>query len=126
MWLCVFLFCDKEKGAEHFMWNLPQKFRNFGSESQKSQLYFRNFRDFRISDRKHKVFYIRTEKSAQKGSFLAGCPQARPAKSFGQALQFLEKKKKQAFWHGHAARTSTKRLPSEKLRADSSFPESSR
>ena len=30
--------------------------------------------------------------------------------------------KKQAFWHGHAARTSTKKLRSEKLRADFSFP----
>ena len=29
---------------------------------------------------------------------------------------------KQAFWHGHAARTSTKKLWSEKLRADFSFP----
>ena len=28
---------------------------------------------------------------------------------------------KQAFWHGHAARTSTKKLRSEKLRADFSF-----
>ena len=30
--------------------------------------------------------------------------------------------KKQAFWHGHAAWTSTKKLQSEKLRADFSFP----
>ena len=29
---------------------------------------------------------------------------------------------KQAFWHGHAARTSTKKLRSEKLRADFSYP----
>ena len=29
---------------------------------------------------------------------------------------------KQAFWHGHAARTSTKKLRSEKLRADFLFP----
>ena len=30
--------------------------------------------------------------------------------------------KKQAFWHRHPARTSTKKLRSEKLRADFSFP----
>ena len=38
---------------------------------------------------------------------------------FGQDLQILEK---EAFWHRHPARTSTKKLRSEKLRADFSFP----
>ena len=35
-------------------------------------------------------------------------------------LQILEKK--QAFWHGHVARTSTKTFRAEKLRADFPFP----
>ena len=62
---------------------------------------------------------FRNEKSAQRPKFSAGRPCGHPAKNFGQALQILEK---QAFWHGHAARTSTKKLRSEKLRADFSFP----
>ena len=57
----------------------------------------------------------RNEKSAQRPKFSAGRPCGHPAKNFGQALQILEK---QAFRHGHAAPTSTKKLRSEKLRAD--------
>ena len=57
-------------------------------------------------------------KSAQRPKFSAGRPCGHPAKNFGQALQILGK---QAFWYGHAARTSTKKLRSEKLRADFSF-----
>ena len=63
--------------------------------------------------------FIRNEKSAQRPKFSAGRPCGHPAKNFGQALQILEK---QACRHGHAARTSTKKLRSEKLRADFSFP----
>ena len=58
-------------------------------------------------------------KISPKRKFSAGRPCRHPAKNFGQALQMLEK---QALWHGHAARTSTKKLRSEKLRADFSFP----
>ena len=54
---------------------------------------------------------FRNEKSAQRPKFSAGRPCGHPAKNFSQALQILEK---QAFWHGHAARTSTKKLRSEK------------
>ena len=36
---------------------------------------------------------------------MGGLPCSHPAKNFGQAIQALEN---QAFWHGHAARTSTK------------------
>ena len=62
---------------------------------------------------------IRNEKSAQRPKFSAGRPCGHPAKNFGQALQILEK---QAFWHGHAARTSTEKPRSEKLRAEFSYP----
>ena len=62
---------------------------------------------------------FRNEKSAQRPKFSAGRPCGHPAKNFGQPLQILEKR---AFRHGHAARTSTKKLGSEKLRADFSFP----
>ena len=54
-----------------------------------------------------------------KRKFSAGRPCGYPAKNFGQALQVLEK---QAFWHRHATRTSTKKLRSEKLRAGFSLP----
>ena len=50
---------------------------------------------------------------------MAGYPCGHPAKNFGQALQILEK---QAFWNGHRARTSMKKLRSEKLRAEIPFP----
>ena len=44
----------------------------------------------------------------------------------GQKLRsgppILETKKKQAFWNGHPARTSMRKLRSEKLRADFPFP----
>ena len=53
---------------------------------------------------------------------MAGYPCGHPAKNFGQALQILEK---QAFWNGHPARTSMKKLRSEKLRADFPFPKKS-
>ena len=49
---------------------------------------------------------VQKQKIGPKRKFSAGCPCAHPAKNFGQALQILEKK--QAFRHGHAARTSTK------------------
>ena len=58
-------------------------------------------------------------KISPKRKFSAGRPCGHPAKNFGQDLQVLEK---QAFWHGHAERTSTKKLRSAKLRADFSFP----
>ena len=54
-----------------------------------------------------------------KEEVLAGYPCGHPAKNFGQALQILEK---EAFRHRHPARTSTKKLRSEKLRADFSYP----
>ena len=57
-------------------------------------------------------------KFSPKRKFLAGYPCGHPAKNFGQALQILEK---QAFWNGHPARTSMKKLRSEKLRADFPF-----
>ena len=59
------------------------------------------------------------KKISPKRKFWAGYPCGHPAKNFGQALQILEKS---AFRHGHPARTSTKKLRSEKLRADFSFP----
>ena len=58
-------------------------------------------------------------KFSPKRKFWAGYPCGHPAKNFGQTLQILEK---QAFLHGHPARTSMKKLRSEKLRADFSFP----
>ena len=66
---------------------------------------------------------FRNKKSAQRPKFSAGRPCGHPAKNFGQALQILGK---QAFLHGHAARTSTKKLRSEKLRADFSLPRAAR
>ena len=65
------------------------------------------------------LVYSGITKISPKRKFSAGHPCGHPAKNFGQALQILEK---QAFWHGHAARTSTKKLRSEKLWADFSFP----
>ena len=58
-------------------------------------------------------------KFSPKRKFLAGYPCGHLAKNFGQDLQIMEK---EAFWHRHPARTSTKKLWSEKLRADFSFP----
>ena len=58
-------------------------------------------------------------KFSPKRKLSAGHPCGHPAKNFGQALQILEKK--QAFLNGHPARTSMKKLRSEKLRADFSF-----
>ena len=52
-------------------------------------------------------FNSQKRKISPKRKFSAGRPCGHPAKNFGQALQILEKK--QAFWHGHAARTSTKK-----------------
>ena len=57
-------------------------------------------------------------KISPKRKFWAGYPSGHPAKNFGQALHIMEK---QALGHGHPARTSTKKLRSEKLRADFSF-----
>ena len=57
-------------------------------------------------------------KFSPKRKFSAGHP-GYPAKNFGQPLQILEK---QAFRNGHPARTSMKKLRSEKLWADFSFP----
>ena len=59
-------------------------------------------------------------KISPKRKFWARHTCGHPARNFGQALQSLDK---QAFLHGHAARTSTKKLRSEKLRADFHFPE---
>ena len=61
------------------------------------------------------------QKISPKRKFWPGYPCGHPAKNFGQALQILEK---QAFRDGHPARTSMKKLRSEKLRADFSFPTS--
>ena len=58
-------------------------------------------------------------KFSPKRKFSGGHPCGHPAKNFGQALQILEK---QAFRNGHPTRTSMKKLRSEKLRADFSFP----
>ena len=63
---------------------------------------------------------VQERKFSPKRKFLAGYPCGHPAKNFGQALQILEKK--QAFRNGHPARTSMKKLRSEKLRADFPFP----
>ena len=66
---------------------------------------------------------IQEQKVSPKRKFWGGYPRGHPAENFGQALQILEK---EAFWHGHPARTSMKNLRSEKLRADVSFPQNSR
>ena len=63
--------------------------------------------------------FLQERKFSPKRKFWAGYPCGHPAKNFGQALQILEK---QAFWNGHPARTSMKKLRSEKLRADFPFP----
>ena len=63
--------------------------------------------------------FSQERKFSPKRKFWAGHPCGRPAKNFGQALQILEK---QAFRNGHPTRTSMKKLRSEKLRADFSFP----
>ena len=86
----------------HLVWTLLKEISNLAKMI--SEFQEPNFRD---------------EKSAQRPKFSAGRPCGHPAKNFGQALEILEK---QAFRHGHAARTSTKKLRSEKLRADFSFP----
>ena len=62
---------------------------------------------------------LRKRKISPKRKFWGGYPCGHPAENFGQALQILEK---EAFWHGHPTRTSMKKLRSEKLRADFSFP----
>ena len=67
----------------------------------------------------HLVQTSQERKFSPKRKFWAGHPCGRPAKNFGQALQILEK---QAFRNGHPTRTSMKKLRSEKLRADLSFP----
>ena len=66
----------------------------------------------------HTHFY-QERKFSPKRKFWAGHPCGHPARNFGQALQILEK---QAFRNGHSTRTSVKKLRSEKLRADFSFP----
>ena len=65
------------------------------------------------------LMLVRTKNQPKDRSFRPDVPadirpktSVRPSKSW----------KKQAFRHGHAARTSTKKLRSEKLRADFSFP----
>ena len=67
---------------------------------------------------------VRNEKSAQRPKFSAGRPCGHPAKKLRSGPP--NPGKKQAVRHGHAARTSTKKLRSEKLRADFSFPKESR
>ena len=67
----------------------------------------------------HKSRDLKVRLFSPKRKFSAGHPCGHPAKSFGQALQILEK---QAFRNGHPTRTSMKKLRSEKLRADFSFP----
>ena len=57
-------------------------------------------------------------KISPKRKFSAGHPCGHPTKNFDQARQILENK---AFWHGRPVRTSTKKLRSEKLRAEFSF-----
>ena len=64
---------------------------------------------------------IQERKISPKRKFWPGYPCGHPAKNFGRALQKILEKK-QAFWDGHPARTSMKKLRSEKLRADFSFP----
>ena len=91
------------------------KFRHFSTTFAQGKRYGKTFH--KVS--KSNSVFIRNENSAQRPKFSAGRPCGHPAKNFGQALQILEK---QAFRHGHAARTSTKKLRSEKLRADFSFP----
>ena len=66
-----------------------------------------------------KIHQNQERKFSPKRKFSAGHPCGHPAKNFGQALQILEK---QAFRNGHPTRTSMKKLRSEKLRADFSFP----
>ena len=75
---------------------------------------------FRGRHRGEQFYFIFQErKISPKRKFWGGYPCGYPAENFGQALQILEK---EAFWHRHAARTSMKKLRSEKLRADFSFP----
>ena len=73
----------------------------------------------RVSKFRHSSPKFRNENQPKDRSFWPDVPadirpktSVRPSKSW----------KKQAFWHGHAARTSTKKLRSEKHRADFSFP----
>ena len=92
-----------------------QKFAQTFRKSSRERGVFWVFRDFGW------VFgplKIRNEKSAQRESFRPDVPadirpktSVRPSKSW-----------KKASWHKHAPRTSTKKLRSEKLRADFSFP----
>ena len=71
------------------------------------------------SDEKSDRSISRERKISPKRKFWGGYPCGHPAANFGQALQILEK---EAFWSGHPARTSMKKLRSEKLRADFLFP----
>ena len=80
--------------------------------------HFRGFCDFEIPLLSNHGF-SQERKISPKRNFAAGHPCGHPPKNFGQALQILENK---AFWHGHSVRTSTKKLRSEKLRAEFSFP----
>ena len=52
---------------------------------------------------------------------MAGYPCGHPAKNFGQALD-PDPGKNKHLGNGHSARTSMKKLRSEKLRADFPFP----
>ena len=91
------------------------------SAGAQGEYYFQHFGDIFSTFGGGSLFFfsVRNEKSAQRPKFSAGRPCGHPAKNFGQAFPILAK---QAFWHRHAARTSTKKLRSEKLRADFSFP----
>ena len=51
--------------------------------------------------------HMQERKISPQRKFWAGYPCGHPAKNFSQALQTL--KKKQAFWHGHTARTSMRK-----------------
>ena len=62
---------------------------------------------------------VRNENSAQRGSFGPDIPADVPPKTSVRPSKILEN---QAFRNGHPTRTSMKKLRSEKLRADFSFP----
>ena len=86
----------------------PGSFRNFsGISSGKSQPYWGCGP------------FVRNEKSAQRPKFSAGRPCGHPAKNFGQALQILENKH---FGTDMPRGRPRKKLRSERLRADFSFP----
>ena len=62
---------------------------------------------------------FRGQNSAERGSFWPDIPaELRPKTS----VRPSKSRTKEAFWHRHPARTSTKKLRSEKLRADFSCP----